>query len=435
MKCKTSLHRNAVCILVLIALLLSGCKGVGIFAYITTTERIDRGLLPEDMGTSRILTIKNEYSTHSYDYFTSVSLLYKSNTTNRSTSTSNKWSSIALPSGWTNIQSVAASDDTLLLALSRYSSGTLSTGLYYYTAVDEFTPITVNNDILLSDDSSYKTVSLHCPDPSATSEVFYVNVLEYSGDFGQKSIFSGSALYLIGNKNTDLNSTHHQTGDWDTTLENSYISSAAYDEKSTYRFTIINPVDETGQLTDESGVQIADTTTLPSGALTWLSGHTDTAWPDGVFIMASWKLDGTTYPLYISADGTRWETLTSSYRFSCFLDVTSTVAGGRSNHSTSTDNLILAGTRSVGNNSSSGYMEIVANSNDPSQWEIRTSKSDFTFAQTGTYIASDLSSDAITGLTLYGDYVYASTDKDGIWRINANDQITYSGEGLEWERE
>ncbi len=434
MKHITSLHKNAVSILISIVLLLSGCKGVGIFAYVATTKRIDKGLLPEGMGTSRILTIKKEYSTHPYDYFTSVSLLYRSNTQDRDASTRNKWSSITLPSGWTNIQSVAASDDKLLLALSRHSSGTLSTGLYYYTAKDGFSLITINNDILLSDDSSYRTVLLYCPNPSAANEVFYVNVLEYSGDFGQKSTFSGSTLYLIGNTNTDLNSTHQKGGDWDTALKSSYISSAAYDKKNTYRFTIINPVDETGQLTDESGKQIAaNTFTLPSGALTWLPGAPETDWPDGVFIAASWKLDETAYPLYISADGTNWETLTSSYRFSCFLDVTSTKAGGRSN--SPNDNLILAGTRSVGNSSSSGYMEIVANTAEPSQWEIRTNKSDFTFAQTGTYIASDLSSDAISGLTLYEDYVYASTDKDGVWRINANDQETYNGAGLEWERE
>lgn len=419
------------------ALSLSGCRGVGIFAHIATTDKIEAGLLPSGLSASKVFQITNEYENTYSDYFSSGPAFYRRDTKDRSESKNKPWTTVSLPSGWTNIQSITASDDKLLLALAKETSSSMEVSLFYYNESGGFTPVTVNGSLLSSDEDTYKTILLYCPLPS--SGVFYVNVLRFTGDFGQDSAFSGSDLYLLNG--TSLNGNDKAGNSWEakSPLANSYISGAAHGD-GTYRFTVINPIDQTGLLTDEKGEQIQGSPTTPSGGLTWLPGDDGTQWPDGAFIMAGWKLEDDVYPLYISTDnstGNNWASLTSSYRFISFLDVTETEAGGDSDAPyDAPNNLILAGTRSIGNNAAGyGYMEIVANDADPANWTIETDKNSFTFAQTSTYIASSLSSKSIVGLSKFDGYVYASTDSGGLWRIHADDEDTHQGTGLEWAQE
>ncbi len=420
----------------LLILFLLSCRGGGIFAYVATTDKIDLGLLPEGLGASKLMEIRNEYDDTSpspYTYFSSGPAFYRRNTKNRSDSKTAPWEKISLPSGWTNIQSIAVSDDRILMCLARESSGSMEVGLYYYSATGSFEEITMKEGILTGETEKYNTVILYCPKPDGNVDTFYVNILEYSGKFAQEIDFNGSALYLLDDGGEEL--SKEAPDDWKSVLKDgkSYITGAAFGN-NVYRFTTIDPEDKTGQITDETGNQIAPSITNPTRSLTWLPGSDEqsgTNWPEkGVFIMSGWKLDETTYPLYISADGSTWTTLSSNFRYSSFLSVIGTAAGSSPNK------LILAGTRNAASTTTgNGYMEIVADDADPEQWDIRTDKNSFTFAQTGTYIASDLSDDSIIGFSLFEGYVYASTDDDAVWRINADDKTTHEGSGLVWTRE
>ncbi len=415
----------------LLILLLMSCRGGGIFAYVATTDKIDLGLLPEGLGASKLMEISNEYDNTKYNYFSSGPALYRRNTQDRSDSKTERWKPVSLPSGWTNIQSITVSDDRILMALARESSSSMEVGLYYYSEQEEFQEITMEDGILTSGAGKYNTVRLYCPNPKTDTNTFYVNILEHSGDFARETDFIGSTLYLLDDGALELKAPDTTT--WNDVLENSYITGAAFGN-NVYRFTSINPKAETGKITNVIGTQIADSITNPSHSLTWLPGSDEqsatTSWPEkGVFIMSGWKLDGTTYPLYISTDGTTWKTLSSNYRYSSFLSVIGTTAGNSPNK------LILAGTRNTASTTTgNGYIEIVADDTDPEKWEIRTDKNSFTFAQTGAYIASNLSDDSILGLSLFEGYVYASTDDDAVWRIHADDAET-EGTGPMWIRE
>ena len=446
----------------IVFLLLSpSCKGVGIFAYIATTEKIDRGLLPKGIGASGILHIENEYAASNYDYFSTGSALYRKNTVDRTENSPHRWSTVSLPSGWTNIQSVAASENKLLLALSKASDTSSSVGIFSYTDSSGFISISENVSVL-SSSSSYNTLLLFCPNPAAATDTFYVNILNYSGTFGKESTFTGSQLYLLDDAQTQITASDKASGTWTTTLESSYISGAAY-SGNTYRFTTISPdsngpsgvlVDETGKeisgiITDTELEETAGSPSLPSGSLTWLPNL-------NAYIMSSITTSAGSYHIYISTDGgigNDWKILSSGYYITSFLDVSNTLAGGNGDP-TDTDaysppnKLVLAGTRSTLSwNSGYGYLEIVAGETArsiPQEWTLRTSKSTFTFAQSNSYIAGDLSSTGIVALTLLregssnnsGDqYVYASTYNSGIWRLNADDNSSLLANTLIWKGE
>lgn len=413
---------KVLCLVFALSLLLVGCKGVGIFAYIATTEKIDEGLLPSGLGTSKILQINDEYGEPNYyNYISSHSAFYRRNTQDRSNSSTNRWETVSLPSGWTNIQSIAASDKYIIMALGKVSNSVLEMGIFYYNNTEGFSEkVSVTDDILISSSDSYKTIQIYCPNPAAASNVFYVNILSFSGEFAQDSDFSGSKLYTLDNKQETLSNANLTPGaDWSTILEKSWVSSAVH-SGGLYRFTTVNPTDQTGTLTDETGKQIDNTPTIPLGNLTWLPN----LGTNGLFIMSSMMSGNAnnSYPIYVSnnENGNEWTKISSAYRFACFLDVSETVAG-------TSDKIILAGTISHGIKNATGYLEIVSKEANPQDWTIRTNKNDFTFAQTGTYIASALSTTSVTSLTLLLDnntnrdpYVYASTGTKGIWRINAN---------------
>ena len=406
------------------AITLSTCKGVGIFAFIAVSDPIDESRLPKGTSASRVVQIENEFAASKYAYFSSGSSLFRKNMADRA-SESAVWSTVPLPSGWTNIQSMAASNHRLLLALARESGGILTSGLFYYNTEGfrrvDGTPFTGTRD-------SYHTLRVFAPNPSGP---FYVNVLEHTGAFGRKEArFTGSKMYTLpGNGSARSWSTRGDADPaWTDTLKNRYVSSAASSETAAPSnpratlFSTVNPDDTAGggALADSDGVIVDSKIKRAVGGLTWLPNVTAGA-GKGAFIMSTLEPSGGTYTVYIGKDNGTWKDGSwaakgSSFRFESFLDISAARSGGQAPGS-----LVLAGTRSAGITRGSGYMEIDVNSPDPAKWTIRTGRSGFTFADTTNYESGALVQSSIPGLALFEGYVYASTGGNGVWRINAND--------------
>lgn len=413
------------------AITLSTCKGVGVFAFIAVSDPIDESRLPKGTSASQVVEIKEESeefkkdaAKYKYAYFSSGSSLFRKNMADRA-SRSAVWSTVPLPSGWTNIQSMAASNHRLLLALARESGGILTSGLFYYSNTEGFrrvpgTPFTGTRN-------SYDTLRVFAPNPSGP---FYVNVLKHTGAFGMKEArFTGSEMYTLPGAPSAGGEGGLKPAPgtaWRETLKNRYVSSAASSEtgppSSNPRatlFTTVNPGNTAGggALAGSDGV-IVDAKKIKRaiGGLTWLPNVT-AGTGKGAFIMSTLEPSGGSYTVYIGKAGS-WTAKNSSFRFESFLDISAAKGGGKAPGST---RLVLAGTRSAGITRGSGYMEIDVNSPDPAKWTIRTGRSGFTFADTTNYESGALVQSSIPGLALFNGYVYASTSRNGIWSINAND--------------
>ena len=406
------------------AITLSTCKGVGVFAFIAVSDPIDESRLPKGTSASQVVQIENEFAASKYAYFSSGSSLFRKNMADRA-SRSAVWSTVPLPSGWTNIQSMAASNHRLLLALARESGGILTSGLFYYSNKQGFqqvpdTPFTGTRN-------SYDTLRVFAPNPSGP---FYVNVLKHTGAFGMKEArFTGSEMYTLpGNGSARSWSAKGEAGTaWRETLKNRYVSSAASSKRGTGAgtppraalFSTVNPGNTAGggALAGSDGVIVDTKIKRAIGGLTWLPNVT-AGTGKGAFIMSTLEPSGGSYTVYIGKAGS-WTAKDSSFRFESFLDISAAKGGGKAPGST---RLVLAGTRSAGITRGSGYMEIDVNSPNPAKWTIRTGRSGFTFADTTNYESGALVQSSIPGLALFdGGYVYASTSRNGIWSINAND--------------
>ena len=414
------------------AITMSTCKGVGVFAFIAVSDPIDESRLPKGTSASQVVQIENEFAASKYAYFSSGSSLFRKNMADRA-SQSAVWSTVPLPSGWTNIQSMAASNHRLLLALARESGGILTSGLFYYST-EGFRQ--VGGTPFTGDKNSYKTLRVFAPNPSGP---FYVNVLEHTGAFGMKEArFTESKMYTLpGNGSARSWSARGDAGAaWTDTLKNRYVSSAASSEsgapssgaplsnKRATLFSTVNPGNPAGggALAGSDGVIVDSKIKRAVGGLTWLPNVT-AGTGKGAFIMSTLEPAGGTYTVYIGKDNGTWQdgswaAKNSSFRFGSFLDISAAQGGGKAPGST---RLVLAGTRSAGITRGSGYMEIDVNSPDPAKWTIRTGRSGFTFADTTNYESGALVQSSIPGLALFEGYVYASTGGNGVWRINAND--------------
>ena len=406
------------------AITLSTCRGVGVFAFIAVSDPIDESRLPKGTSASRVVQIENEFAASKYAYFSSGSSLFRKNMADRA-SRSAVWSTVPLPSGWTNIQSMAASNHRLLLALARESGGILTSGLFYYSNTEGFrrvpgTPFTGTR-------KSYDTLRVFAPNPSGP---FYVNVLKHTGAFGMKEArFTGSEIYTLPGAPSAGGGGGLKPAPgtaWRETLKNRYVSSAASSKRETGAgtppgttlFSTVNPGNTAGggALAGSDGVIVDTKIKRAIGGLTWLPNVT-AGTGKGAFIMSTLEPSGGSYTVYIGkADS--WTAKNSSFRFESFLDISAAKGGGKAPGST---RLVLAGTRSAGITRGSGYMEIDVNSPNPAKWTIRTGRSGFTFADTTNYESGALVQSSIPGLALFDGYVYASTSRNGIWSINAND--------------
>lgn len=409
------------------AITLSTCKGVGVFAFIAVSDPIDESRLPKGTSASQVVQIENEFARSKYAYFSSGSSLFRKNMADRA-SRSAVWSTVPLPSGWTNIQSMAASNHRLLLALARESGGILTSGLFYYSNTQGFrrvlgTPFTGTRN-------SYDTLRVFAPNPNGP---FYVNVLKHTGAFGMKEArFTGSEMYTLPGAPSAGGGGGLKPAPgtaWKETLKNRYVSSAASSKRGTGAgtppgaalFTTVNPGNTAGggALAGSDGAIVDTKIKRAIGGLTWLPNVTAGTGKGakGAFIMSTLEPSGGSYTVYIGKAGS-WTEKNSSFRFESFLDISAAKGGGKAPGSTK---LVLAGTRSAGITRGSGYMEIDVNSPDPAKWTIRTGRSGFTFADTTNYESGALVQSSIPGLALFEGYVYASTSRNGIWSINAND--------------
>lgn len=419
------------------AIALSTCKGVGVFAFIAVSDPIDESRLPKGTSASQVVQIENEFAASNaskYAYFSSGSSLFRKNMADRASKNA-VWSTVPLPSGWTNIQSMAASNHRLLLALARESGGILTSGLFYYSNTEGFRRVPGTS--FTGTRNSYDTLRVFAPNPKGP---FYVNVLKHTGAFGMKEArFTGSEMYTLPGKKPSAGGgggLKPAGPAWTETLKNRYVSSAASSEtaapspssnpKATL-FTTVNPGNTAGggALAGSDGVIVDTKIKRAVGGLTWLpnvTAGTTGKGAKGAFIMSTLEPSGGSYTVYIGKDGSwkdgSWVAKNSSFRFESFLDISAAKGGGKAPGSTK---LVLAGTRSAGITRGSGYMEIDVNSPDPAKWTIRTGRSGFTFADTTNYESGALVQSSIPGLALFEGYVYASTSRNGIWSINAND--------------
>lgn len=388
---------------------LGACKGVGMFAFIAVSDTIDESRLPKGTSASKVLQIKNEFdggSTTKYNYFSSGSTLYRKNMADRA-SRSAVWSTVSLPPGWTNIQSMAASNDQLLLALAKESGGILTVGLFYYSENDRgFRQ--VQGTPFIGNERKYHTLRVFAPNPGGQ---FYVNVLRHAGGFRQDDAeFSGSEMYTLpGNGKIKWNHSEKKTGEWEKVLKKRYVLAAASSPTATL-FSTVNPkkISDDGGLVNSAGETVGNIKRAISG-LTWL--------PDvKAFIMCTTAASGGNYTVYVNKTG-KWTAKDVSSRFESFLDITETQGGGKFPGSTK---LVLAGTHSVGPTLGTGYMEIDVKSDDPAKWTIRTDRGSFSFADTTNYESGELVQSSVLSFSLFDGYVYASTRGKGIWSINAN---------------
>ncbi|MCK5736883.1 MAG: hypothetical protein KAH21_10405, partial [Spirochaetaceae bacterium] len=179
----------------------------------------------------------------------------------------------------------------------------------------------------------------------------------------------------------------------------------------------------------------ADGTFVSTRGINWIT-RTGVGNGVGAFIMAATTLDEGTLPVFASLDGDTWSRLagtSTDYLTTSFIEVSDKTAGQSDGK-----HLVLAGTSSYIDGSKShygsGYNEIDVTTDDITTWSVNTLWDNYSFALNTNYNVSDLAEATITGLSIPegGDYLYASTRGEGIWKINMEDPNT---DKPSWTRE
>ena len=421
---------------VMIVLFTLGCTGVGIFAVVAVSEKIDAGLLPEGISGRPVVHINPADGTEDYYFFASGPGIWAKNHV-----TNGLWRPISLSSGgtdWDGVQSMAVAGNRIFLALYDVNGDNYKVAIHTldsYTVTPFCTPITGAEWALDPAADGYTTIRLFAPD--STGDV-YVNVMSHSGVYAsldeEDQGFTGSDLYTLPNAAINWTSAV-AIGDQtqlDGTNGTRYVTSIA-SNGTQIRIAATNHMFNSsgGILLDENGALVTNPDGNPAGSIslaagdytntsstgiTWLSGP-------GQFIMASTALDNDTLPIFVSTDGTgnAWSRVggtSTDFLTTNFIDVSGETAGLSDGKQ-----LVLAGTSSYIDGSTShygsGYNEIDV-TNAPSTWTVNTSWDSYSFALNTNYSVSDLAEATITGMSIPagGSYLYASTRSEGIWKID-----------------
>ena len=191
---------------IILILLFSSCTGVGIFAVVAVAEKIDPGLLPEGLSARPVVHINPAPAdgTEDYYFFSSGPGIWAKDNTAGDTDPARLWRPISL-NGWDGVQSMAANDQRIFLALYKVSGDSYTVGLFTLDSYDGTTPVYINlNKQWNSTPNNYQTVRLYCPDPT---DAVYVNIMEHTGVYGsidadEDAGFTGSKLYRYDLPNT-----------------------------------------------------------------------------------------------------------------------------------------------------------------------------------------------------------------------------------------
>jgi len=423
---------------ILLALgMLIGCSGEGIFAIVAVSEKIDEGSLPVGLSAGPVLNITPDNTTANYLFFSSGPTLYYKHKNAR------KWNRTNLISNgakWDGVQSMVAAESRIFMALYRIRSGVYQVALHTLNSFSgSSATITMLDDSLMSSSSSgYKTIRLFCPDAEETTHAVYVNVWEHSGTYGSSSSFVKSKLYTLGKDATNWAAKSVLSGT-DTHLNGStgrYVTGVADRDSSNssaaddIRITATSSKFSTtgGLMINRDGALKTYGNSVSTTGIVWINrtwtGHTS---GPGAYIMAG---TAGTFPIFASTDGTNWVQVASTSKLiTNFIDVSNTMAG-----SPSAKHLVLAGTSSYTSIENSqtieaaGYYEIDVTDDTPSNWSVSSGSN---LASVNNYRSSTLPKTTILWWARpeNGNYLYASTRKNGIWRIALNQ------EAPSWSRE
>lgn len=373
-------------VILVFAALLSGCKGEGIFASIAVSEKIVDGSLPDGVRASEVFNTSGS----DFAFFSSGPRLFVKNIT-----TGSNWSTVSLPGGYETVQSIAGSNNTIVLALSKGYGSSYETALYYFPGAASTPAYTkVTGADFLGTDSGYQTLGVFCPNPAGID--FYIDVRNWSGTHGEGSgTLQDSNFYSITNANLAVG--------WGSatslaTLTGRYITDGAFDG-ATYRFTAVNDDATSGILIDETGATIG-TTPADLGPMTDIEYLANA----GAFIAGS----RTDSALYVGGTvGDNWYTVSGvgpDETHVSFADVTG--AG---------TNTVLVGRDTL--SGEGGYIEINTGGAAPiadGSWSVQTNS----FADIVQYDSSPLPDVSITDFSKISGFLYASTRGEGLWRLD-----------------
>jgi len=417
---------------------LIGCTGAGIYSTIAISTKIDAGNLPEKLSAGPVFHMKGNGWTEEYLFFTSGTSIWAK------TATGGKWATIGLEAGgleWDGIQSAAATENRIILALYLVNGNTYRVGLFALTGFDgSKATYTDFGKSWTSGSRSFQTIRLFCPRPDSH---IYVNVLNHSGNYGafdsDNDGFNGSNLYRLANNNTSWNVTETSQAELDGTKTARYVSGVADNGSGTIIVTAIREGfrPNGGYLLDKDGQsrgdgRLGDYSYIPTTGITWIDRIWDGHNGPGVFIAAASSLINGVHPVFASMDGTDWTSLkgaTASYQTTSFIDVSDSDAGlSNSKH------LVLAGTSSYidGNRyrRGVGYNEIDVTSDVLTEWYLNTNRNSYSFANLVNYNVSKLSESTVTGMSILNNAIlYISTRNNGIWKSDLNEDRPY------WTRE
>ena len=360
-------NRIFVTIIAVAALTFAGCDGVGLFATIAVSEKIEEGSLPEGLSASGVVNAPvGANSLDDYDFFSGGVRLWARN----NQSSDNKWFQVPLiddaGTQWDGIQSIVASNDRIWISLINVNGSNVQVTLASVTLPIATLQITrlANTPSWSSTGPGYVALRLFCPTNTVLTDPVYVNVINHSASFGEEdtdNLDVYSSLYSIDGDATDWVVAAVQTDadiddQLDGTIEKRYVTgiadsgtrvlvSATTSSNSSNGGILM---DDTGTIIDYSGGNVA------IAGVTWLDDINASV---GAFIMGGTALSGGTRQIFASIDGatTTWEIVgqtSGEYSIENFIDVSNSVAGA---------GLVLAGTQSLVEDSTSepsGYFEI-----------------------------------------------------------------------------
>ncbi len=424
-------------VLALAVLLISGsCTGVGIFAVVAVSDKIDEGMLPEGISARPVAHIIPAVpdGTENYYFFASGPGIWAKD------KTGGLWKPLPLNSGgisWDGVQSMAVTNQKIYLALYDVNGDDYKVAIHTLNSFDGTTAAFTyfSDQVWTSNSTGYQTIRLFCPDPLGA---VYVNVMDHTGTYGsidsEDNGFIGSSIYRSDSPNDDttwaefliLSLTQTEL----TGTTGRYVTGVA-DSGAVVRITATkNMFSQTdGILLDGNGdpVNNPDTilgtiyegpgvnTNVSVTGITWLPR---TWGAGGAYIMSATSLDGGTLPMFASSDGVTWSRLggtTTDFLTINFIDVSEKTAG-----QSDSKRLVLAGTSSYIDGSTShiasGYNEIDVTSETLSDWTVNTTWDDYSFALNTNYSVSDLAQATIIGMSIPEGLndLYASTRNVGV---------------------
>ncbi|MCG8452452.1 MAG: hypothetical protein MI717_04625 [Spirochaetales bacterium] len=432
----------------LLTLLLASCDGVGVFAIVAVTDKIDEATLPEGISARPIARLNEVSGTHMF-FASGPGLWVKP-------ISSGSWQSTPLIDStgkrWDGIQSMGTAtitdtSDRIFLALYRVSGDNYTVALHVLSNYDStsnratLTPIT---DASWSGGTGgYQTIGIF---GAQNSGDVYVNILEHDIDYGSIDINTGQT----GFQNSELFRLPANATNWSSRVP---FTSQDYLDGSNGPGRYVTGVASKGTTNDDIRITAAnnlfstDSGVLLNGAGTVVGGFSSTAamtgltWlpnvytgegntgPQGAYFVAATALDDGTFPIFVSNDGTTWSKVsgtTTNFLSINFTDISDTDAGQGDDGDTDV-RLVLVGTSSYIDGTTykraSGYEELNTYK-AIADWSINSTWSTYKFASNNNYGASNLKDSTIIGMSRIGSgstlALYASTRGQGVWKIAPN---------------